>query len=90
MKRTVNVGTIGHIDHGKTTLASLLVAVAAAGFLHASQPMVMPERRREFEPGYDLNEMLDDAGKRAQRKVRKAERKARLQDLQRAAVEGRL
>jgi hypothetical protein len=88
MSRTVNVGTIGHIDPGKTTLAGLLVAVAAAGFLHASQPMVMPERRREFEPGYDLNDLLDDAGHRAKRKARKADRKARMQELQRAAVTG--
>lgn len=67
-----------------------LAAAALAGVLLANtQPAVMPERRREFEPGFDLNEMLDDAGRRAQRKARKAERKARLQDLQRAAVEGR-
>lgn len=67
-----------------------LTAAALAGVLLANaQPAVMPERRREFEPGFDLNEMLDDAGRRAQRKARKAERKARLQDLQRAALEGR-
>lgn len=67
-----------------------LTAAALAGVLLANaQPAVMPERRREFEPGFDLNEMLDDAGRRAQRKARKAERKARLQYLQRAALEGR-
>ena len=67
-----------------------LTAAALAGVLLANaQPAVMPERRREFEPGFDLNKMLDDAGRRAERKARKAERKARLQDLQRAALEGR-
>ena len=29
-KPHVNVGTIGHIDHGKTTLTGALVAVQAA------------------------------------------------------------
>ena len=76
-RRIAVVGSIG------------ITAAALAGVLLANaQPAVMPERRREFEPGFDLNEMLDDAGRRAQRKARKAERKARLQDLQRAAVEG--
>lgn len=75
---------------GTGLAAAALTAAALAGVLLANaQPAVMPERRREFEPGFDLNEMLDDAGRRAQRKARKAERKARLQDLQRAALEGR-
>lgn len=77
-RRIAVVGSIG------------ITAAALAGVLLANaQPAVMPERRREFEPGFDLNEMLDDAGRRAQRKARKAERKARFQDLQRAALEGR-
>ena len=67
-----------------------ITAAALAGVLLANaHPVVMPERRREFEPGFDLNEMLDDAGRRADRKARKAERKARLLAAQRAAVEGR-
>ena len=31
-KPHVNVGTIGHVDHGKTTLTAALTAVAAARF----------------------------------------------------------
>lgn len=64
--------------------AAAIAAILAAG----NQVAVMPERRREFEPGFDLNTMLDDAGKREARKVRKADRKTRLQAAQRAAVEG--
>lgn len=89
MSRTVNVGTIGHIDHGKTTLTAALLAIAAAGILSSAPPVVMPERRREFESGFDMNDLLADAGNRSHRKARKADRKARMQDLQRAAVEGR-
>lgn len=89
MSRQVSVGTIGHIDHGRATLASLLLAVAAAGLMCQAAPTVMPTRRPELEPGYDLNQLLADAGNREQRKASKAERKARLQDVQRAAFEGR-
>jgi elongation factor Tu len=33
MKTHVNVGTIGHVDHGKTTLTAAILAVQApAGF----------------------------------------------------------
>ena len=31
-KPHLNVGTIGHVDHGKTTLTAALTAVAAARF----------------------------------------------------------
>ena len=31
-KINVNVGTIGHVDHGKTTLSAALTAVAANRF----------------------------------------------------------
>ena len=31
-KPHVNVGTIGHVDHGKTTLSAALTAVAHAAF----------------------------------------------------------
>ena len=40
-KPHVNVGTIGHIDHGKTTLTGALVAVQAAKDLAQN-------RREEF------------------------------------------
>jgi len=36
MKTHVNVGTIGHVDHGKTTLTAAILAVQAhAGFARA-------------------------------------------------------
>ena len=88
MTRVVNVGTIGHIDHGKSVFRQALLAIAAAGVLQAAPPAVLPSRRPEFEPGADLNALLLDAGNRAQRKARKAERRGRLQAAQRAAVEG--
>ena len=31
-KTHVNVGTIGHVDHGKTTLTSAITAVSSAMF----------------------------------------------------------
>ena len=70
---------------GAGVTAAALAAILSAGH-HVA---VMPTRRPEFEPGFDLNQTLDDAGKRAERQARKADRKARMQDLQRAAVEGR-
>lgn len=90
MSRAVNVGTIGHMGMGgvSSVARSLLAAAAMAGLLHNAPPTVMPTRRPEFEPGFDLNDCLNDAGNRAQRKARKADRKRRLQDLQRAAVTG--
>jgi len=33
MKTHVNVGTIGHVDHGKTTLTAAILAVQAHGGL---------------------------------------------------------
>ena len=68
---------------------ALALMVAAAGILHKAQPAVMPERRRSFENGYDLNRDLDDLGRHIERKSRKAERRERMQALQRAAAEGR-
>lgn len=67
-----------------------LAAVALGAILAAgNQVAVMPERRREFEPGFDLNTLLDDAGKREARQARKADRKERMRAAQRAAAEGR-
>ncbi len=75
---------------GGRFLAGALPAAAMAAILAAgNQVAVMPERRREFEPNCDLNELLEDAGKREARQARKADRRARLQAAQRAAVEGR-
>jgi hypothetical protein len=72
----------------RTAFAAALPGLAIAAILANAQPVVMPTRRREFEPDYDLNQLLDDAGKRGERKARKAERKARLRAAQRSAVEG--
>lgn len=64
-------------------------AIAVGGILSAAQHVaIMPTRRREFEPGFDLNEILDDAGRRAERKIRKADRRGRLQAAQRSALTG--
>ena len=40
-KPHVNVGTIGHVDHGKTTLTAALTKVMAAkhgGYVHGVRP----------------------------------------------------
>lgn len=67
----LNVGTIGHINHGKSALtAAMLALILCAG----QQVAVMPSRRRELEPEYDMNDMLDLGG----RDQRKAARKAKL------------
>jgi hypothetical protein len=50
-KRFVNVGTIGHIDHGKTTLTAALCRVAA----ESSKPVMSDKAiiRAEFEDWWD-------------------------------------
>lgn len=65
--------------------AVTLVAMLLAG----DQPAVLPARRPEFEPGFDLNGLLDDAGRRAERKLRKDLRQSRLMAARRAALEAR-
>jgi len=71
-------------------IGQALPAIAMAALLSAGhQVAVMPERRRDLEPGFDLNELLDDAGKRGERQARKTDRRERLKSAQRAAVEGR-
>lgn len=77
-RATINVGTIGHIDHGRSVVRQALLAIAAAGVLQAAPPAVMPARRRDFEHGYDMNDMLADAGDRHSRQLRKNDRKARM------------
>lgn len=75
---------------GGRFLVGALPAIAMAVILSAgAQVALMPERRREFEPGFDLNQLLDDAGKRGERQARKTDRRERLKAAQRAAVEGR-
>lgn len=66
-----------------------LQAAALAAILTAGQHMaVLPTRRREFEPGTDMNHLLADAGLRAARAQRKAARHERMLAQQRDAVEG--
>lgn len=72
----------------RSMLMSACLAVASAAILVSAPPAIMPARRPELEAGFDLNDTLADKGKRDERKGRKAERKQRMQDLQRAAVSG--
>ncbi len=75
---------------GGRFLASAIPAAVVAAMLSAGhQVAIMPTRRPEWQAGFDMNDLLADAGKRAERKGRKAERKQRLQYLQRAAVDAR-
>lgn len=69
---------------GAGVTAAALAAILSAGH----QVAVLPERRREFEVGVNLNDMLDDAGRRADRANRKAEKAERLRALQRRAFQG--
>src|SRR3989304_4390835 len=50
-KPHVNVGTIGHVDHGKTTLTSAMTKVASekglAGFVTDDQGAQEPQGRRD-------------------------------------------
>ena len=51
-KDHVNVGTIGHVDHGKTTLTAAILNVANAQGMKATQRDVKeidnaPKRKRE-------------------------------------------
>ncbi|MND96335.1 hypothetical protein D3C76_1410170 [compost metagenome] len=68
--------------------AGLQAAAIAAVLSFGNQLAVLPTRRREFEPDFDLNQLLDDPGKRAERDARKADRKARMRDAQRRAFTG--
>ena len=79
---------VGVVSGGRFLANAIPAAVVAALLSAGNQVAVMPTRRPEFEPGYDLNQTMDDAGKHAERKARKAERKQRLQAAQRAAVAG--
>ncbi|MBB3017644.1 hypothetical protein FHR70_000684 [Microvirga lupini] len=67
---------------------TLLLAVAAAGLLAKAPAAIMPTRRPEWQPGYDMNALLDDAGRRAERALRKVARRSKLQQLQAQAAGG--
>ena len=45
-KPHMNVGTIGHIDHGKTTLTAAITKVMADKRLASSRPTTTSTRRR--------------------------------------------
>ena len=37
-KPHINIGTIGHVDHGKTTLTAAITTVLALSLIHISEP----------------------------------------------------
>ena len=45
-KPHVNVGTIGHVDHGKTTLTAAITTVLSKKFGGAPRSTIRPDRRR--------------------------------------------
>lgn len=65
--------------------ANALCAAALASALFNAGPAVMPPRRAELEPGYDMNDLIDLEGKAE----RKADRKARLKAAQARAFGGK-
>lgn len=82
----VNVGTIGHIDHGKTTLTQTLVKVL--GDEMARQVVVVDEAGASDAHRKGLILDVDTyaaAAARPRNNPRKAERKARMKELQRRA-----
>lgn len=53
-----------------------MLALAAAGILAAAPPAIMPTRRRDLEPGFDFNSIIDLEGKARKRADRRAHLKA--------------
>ena len=49
-KPHVNVGTIGHVDHGKTTLTAAITTVLSAKFGGAPRSTTKSTRRRKKRP----------------------------------------
>ena len=49
-KPHVNVGTIGHVDHGKTTLTAAMTAVLASKYGGEAAPTTRSTRRRKKKP----------------------------------------
>ena len=93
---TVNIGTIGHVDHGKTTLAATLVK--ALGKEMANQCVVVDadgaeELRRKGLIRDAITETIDECAHslfgRPRSKSRKAERQARLKAAMFKAAGGR-
>ena len=52
-KPHVNVGTIGHIDHGKTTLTAAITKVLAEMFGYATDIRSMSQGRATFHMEFD-------------------------------------
>ena len=75
MNRVLIVGA------GALKAAALSAALMNAG----SVPVVMPSRRPELEPGFDMNLLIDLEGKAE----RKADRKSRLKAAQAKAFGGK-
>ena len=55
-KPHLNVGTIGHIDHGKTTLTAAITKVLAEMFGYATDLRSMTQGRAEFTMQFDRYE----------------------------------
>ncbi|WP_045158727.1 GTP-binding protein [Stutzerimonas stutzeri] len=89
-QQKVNVGTIGHIDHGKTTLAATLAKLGAVLVRDEDLPVETAELRRLAELDDIDGDLISypSAFGRLRRDRRKAARKARLLDLQRRAFTG--
>lgn len=65
--------------------ANALCAAALSSALLNAGPAVMPTRRAELEPGYDMNDLIDLEGKAE----RKADRKSRMKAAQAKAFGGK-
>ena len=50
-KPHVNVGTIGHVDHGKTTLTAAMTKVMDLRGCRSSSPMMKLQRLRKLMAG---------------------------------------
>ena len=50
-KPHVNIGTIGHVDHGKTTLTSAITKVLATKGLAGYMALIRSTRRRRRRSG---------------------------------------
>lgn len=53
-----------------------MLALSMAGLLAAAPPAIMPTRRRDLEPGFDFNSIIDLEGKARKRADRQAHLKA--------------
>lgn len=61
----VNVGTIGHVDHGKTTLTAALMDMLSAEKIAAARDIQEPERPAKRE----RKDSKDSKGRKARMKA---------------------